>query len=104
MPQNRDATGRFQKGQSGNPGGRPKVPDNIKKALSELVPESIEVKRQILHDETAPLDLKNRVADSILDRVYGKPGYAVEDASAETLSRLDAMLAGFKHAVDAETE
>lgn len=104
MPQNRDATGRFQKGQSGNPGGRPKVPDNIKKALSDLVPESIEVKRQILHDETAPLDLKNKVADSILDRVYGKPGYAVEDASAETLSRLDAMLAGFKHAVDAETE
>lgn len=104
MPQNRDSTGRFQKGKSGNPGGRPKVPDNIKKALSDLVPESIEIKRQILHDETAPLDLKNKVADSILDRVYGKPGYAVEDASAETLSRLDAMLAGFKHAVNTETE
>ena len=104
MPQNRDATGRFQKGKSGNPGGRPKVPDNIKKALYELVPESIEIKRQILHDDTAPLDLKNRVADSILDRVYGKPGYAVEDASGDTLAKLDAMIAGFKDAINTEAD
>lgn len=104
MPQNRDATGKFKKGVSGNPGGRPKVPDNIKKALSELVPESIELKRQILRDENAPLDLKNRVADSILDRVYGKPGYAVEDASADTLVKLDAMLAGFKNAINTEAD
>lgn len=104
MPQNRDSAGRFQKGKSGNPGGRPKVPDNIKKALSELAPESIELKRQILLDENAPLDLKNKVADSILDRVYGKPGYAVEDASGDTLAKLDAMIAGFKNVVNTEAE
>lgn len=103
-PQNRDKSGRFVKGNNANPGGRPKMPENIKKALAELVPESIEVKRKILLDEKAPLDLKNRVADSILDRVYGKPGYAVDDASGDTLAKLDAMIAGFKDAVNAETD
>lgn len=98
-PQNRDKNGRFIKGNNANPGGRPKMPETLKKALADLVPESIEVKRQILFDELAPLDLKNKVADSILDRVYGKPGFATEESAAETLNRLDGLLEEFKDAV-----
>ena len=95
VPANRDERGRFVKGASGNPSGRPAVPENVKQALCELVPESIAVKKQILHDALAPLDLKNRVADSVLDRVYGKPAAASADAAGEeTLGRLKALLGG----------
>lgn len=80
------------------------MPENLKKALYDLVPASIKIKKEILMDEYAPLDLKNRVADSVLDRVYGKPGPAVDDANAETLDKLDQMLINFRHAVDAEAE
>lgn len=95
VPANRDERGRFVKGASGNPSGRPAVPENVKAALYELVPESIAVKKRILSDEGAPLDLKNRVADSVLDRVYGKPAAASADAAGEeTLGRLRALLGG----------
>lgn len=95
VPANRDERGRFVKGASGNPSGRPAVPENVKAALCELVPESIAVKKQILHDALAPLDLKNRVADSVLDRVYGKPAAASSDAAGEeTLKKLKELLGG----------
>lgn len=73
MPANRDKLGRFVKGQSGNPSGRPPIPAAQKELLRNLVPEALEIKRMILADADAPLSLKNQVADSILDRVYGKP-------------------------------
>ena len=83
MPANRDERGRFVKGASGNPSGRP------------AVPESIAVKKRILQDAGAPLDLKNRVADSVLDRVYGKPAAACADAAGEeTLKKLKELLGG----------
>ena len=95
MPASRDAAGRFVKGVSGNPSGRKAVPENVKMALTELVPEAIEVKKRILRDRDAPLDLKNRVADSVLDRVYGKPSAASSDAAGEeTLKKLKELLGG----------
>ena len=39
MPENRDKTGRFVKGKSGNPGGRPKVPEPFKELVqSKSIP------------------------------------------------------------------
>lgn len=92
MPASRDAAGRFVKGVSGNPSGRKAVPENVRMALTELVPEAIEVKKRILRDRDAPLDLKNRVADSVLDRVYGKPVPAADTSGGEALKKLEDLL------------
>lgn len=98
MPANRDAAGRFVKGVSGNPSGRKAVPENIRMALTELVPEAIEVKKRILRDKSASLDLKNRVADSVLDRVYGKPTAVSETNGGEALKKLENLLGGVNDA------
>lgn len=92
MPQNRDVSGRFVKGHSGNPGGRKAMPKSIKEALAGLVPEALQIKKEILSDPGAPLELKNKVADSILDRVYGRPGLMVAEDGVVALEKLDKLL------------
>lgn len=96
----RDAHGRFVKGTSGNPGGRPAIPEGQKELLRDLVPAALEIKRKILLDDNAPLTLRNAVADSVLDRVYGKP---VQTTPTEDngLSKLDLLLAGITEVAEA---
>lgn len=93
MPGNRNARGQFVKGHSGNPSGRPAIPEAQKELLRNLVPNALEIKRRILMDEEAPLSLKNQVADSILDRVYGKPAQE-QSGDGGNLDKLDALLRG----------
>ena len=67
----RDKHGRFIKGVSGNPNGRPKD-DTVKDRLFPLVPKSIERLQQILDNpDSLPRDVI-KVAEIVLDRVYGK--------------------------------
>lgn len=92
--QGRDEAGRFKKGVSGNPGGMPKMPEDQRKALRALTPDAIALKARILRDEAAPLELRNKVADSVLDRVYGRPKIDVSDDDFGALNKLDALLEG----------
>ena len=41
--------GGFQKGQSGNPGGRSKLPADIREAFKARAPEALEVLTRCLH-------------------------------------------------------
>jgi hypothetical protein len=64
--------GRFQKGTSGNPGGRPKAAHSIQELARKHAPEAIKRLGQIV--ETG--DSHSAVvaaANAILDRAYGKP-------------------------------
>ena len=56
----------FEKGQSGNPGGRPKLPPEIKQMLEEKGPEAFEVLvKHLQHNDSR---ITQAAAIAILDR------------------------------------
>ena len=71
MPANRDKSGQFQKGQSGNPLGRPKMPDEVRGKIRSACPEAVAVLIELLHDKKSLIRLE--AAKTLLDRGYGKP-------------------------------
>jgi Family of unknown function (DUF5681) len=89
--------GQFKKGQSGNPGGRPKMPDELKEAMQRLSDKAVKV----LEDAMEGDDPRARIlaANSVLDRGYGKPAQTVNakiegtDLSQAHLDALQALAA-----------
>jgi hypothetical protein len=69
---------RFQKGQSGNPGGRPKVVGQVQELARRHTAEAIATLVGIMGDAKAPPAARALAANSILDRGYGRPGQALE--------------------------
>jgi uncharacterized protein DUF5681 len=65
----------FAKGQSGNPGGRPKMPEELKDAMRGLADKAVEVLREAMKCD----DPRVRVmaATAALDRGYGRPAQTV---------------------------
>lgn len=63
----------------GNPGGgRKKMPEEIKKAFRDLVPESILTLTKILRSDESKDSDKIKVVEVILDRALGKAVQALE--------------------------
>lgn len=63
---------RFQKGQSGNPGGRPKAAGEIRELARKHTQAAIRALVDALQDERT----KVSAAVALLDRGYGKPAQA----------------------------
>ena len=71
----------FKKGQSGNPGGRPKKTPEQRDALEtirSLAPRAADVAREILDDPESPTAAKIKVMEIVFDRTYGKPDVSVK--------------------------
>lgn len=65
--------GGFKKGQSGNPGGRIKMPGSVRDMAQALTEECIETWREIMRSTKAPAQARVAAAAAIMDRGWGKP-------------------------------
>ena len=74
----RDERGRFVKGSTGGGGGRPKMPEDLKKAFRSHSEEACKILVGIMNDKDARNADRIKAAEIILDRGYGKPTQAVD--------------------------
>lgn len=75
--------GGFQKGQSGNPGGKPAELAEVKALARKQTEASINTLVAIRDDLTAPKAARVAAANSLLDRAWGKPAQALEHSGPD---------------------
>jgi hypothetical protein len=105
-PANREETGCFKPGCSGNPNGRPQKTESERKADELFKATSLEAAQELISmawDTETPVKIKVDILKHILDRALGKPKVSGElDVSASIITpadiirSLDARLKGQK--------
>ena len=73
LPENRTKTGRFVKGKSGNPGGRPKVPEPFKELVQSKSVPALERIIEIMENPASKPGDVFMCAKLILEYANGKP-------------------------------
>ena len=73
-PENRTETGKFKKGFSGNPGGRPKKPVELEQYAKDA-PAKL---RAIADDPATPVKIKADIEKFFYEAVYGKAPQAID--------------------------
>lgn len=86
MPENRTKTGRFVAGKSGNPGGRPKMPEEMRQILREAGPGL--ARKLLQYTEHSNPKIAMWAITEALDRAYGKPTQA-QDISVDMAGSVD---------------
>lgn len=80
--ENKKVPGRpFQPGKSGNPSGRPKMPNDIKEALNKLTPMATKRLEEMVSNPDTDYKVLIQVINTIYDRVYGKPQQYVDQTN-----------------------
>lgn len=68
----------FKKGESGNPGGRPKVAAEVRELARQHTADAIQTLVSIMTNPKSAPAARVSAATVLLDRGYGKPPQAVE--------------------------
>ena len=63
----------WEKGQSGNPGGRPKEVAEVRELARKYTANAIKTLAGIMQDEKAPEAARIAATNSLLDRGHGRP-------------------------------
>ena len=87
---------RWQKGQSGNPGGRPKVIGDLQEQARQWSGEALEALREVATSKDAPPSARVSAAVALLDRAYGKPPQAIDAKVTNELSTAHLHLEALK--------
>lgn len=89
----------FEKGQSGNPGGRPKENAEIKALARQYGPEAIERLAALMRGEDERVAAA--ASQALLDRGYGKAAQVVHGAGDDgehiVISRIEEVIVDPKH-------
>jgi|SRR5215204_688849 len=94
----------IQKGEVRNPGGRPKVPAEVREAAMALTPAAIRTLGEIMQDKSAPPATRVTAADKILDRALGRPAQQVDVTTRKEMldySLADLLAIAYGRGVDA---
>ena len=70
----------WQKGQSGNPRGRPKEVGPVRELAKRYTEAAIDCLAEVMQDKTAPHSARVAAAEALLARGWGKPQQAIEMA------------------------
>jgi len=89
IPPDKAVSGRYQKGVSGNPGGRPVMAPDVKEALEGASERA--VRRLVELVDSGDPRVALMASNAVLDRLYGKPAQTL-DAKVETTSIHEAHL------------
>ena len=82
MPEN--LAPRWEPGESGNPSGRPKMPDEWRKLLrGPLTKKALEVYQTVLDNEEITAGDRVRCATAVLDRAWGKTPIIDDDGRVQ---------------------
>lgn len=76
---------KFQKGVSPNPGGRPKVPEDVKQLWREHTPEAVQKVVSIMRNKRVAPSIQLSAAQTIIERAYGRPSQEVALSGGLTL-------------------
>ena len=79
---------KFEKGQSGNPGGRPREVAEVRELAQEHTPEAISTLVEIMKNKDSKDAARVAAATALLDRGYGRPGQSVEVKGAVAFEQL----------------
>lgn len=78
QPKRRGPGKPFAKGQSGNPGGRPKEVAEVRELARQYTEEAVDTLATIMRSAKEPAAARVRAAESILDRGYGKASQPID--------------------------
>lgn len=84
----RTKAGTFRKGQSGNPGGRPKLIGHVRELAQAYTEGAIRTLAEIMLNVKANPTSRAMAAQALLDRGWGKPSQQIDHTGKLSLEQL----------------